>query len=110
MPDETVSLSQNALVESFSEPYHARTLQTRLAFRVFGKIFEGNIIDAMVRVEERWQPAVWHVHGSLSQGRAERIIEVSVLDPVAGIITALDVKERPVKGMQAIFRMSSTLG
>lgn len=101
-PHKIVYLSHYRSVQILTKPHHARSLKPLIARRALGDILLGDVLNPVVRVQQRELLSRRHVHGGGGESRAERVIVIVILNPVAGVIGTLDVEQGAVEGAQLL--------
>ncbi|KFA76282.1 hypothetical protein S40288_03589 [Stachybotrys chartarum IBT 40288] len=101
-----VDARQHRPVQVLAEPHHARPLQTRPARRAVRQPGRGDALQRGRRVEQRVGLVRGHVGRCGRERRAEGVVVVAALRPVAAVVGALDVEQRPVQQPQVLRRMT----
>ncbi|KFA60319.1 hypothetical protein S40285_08226, partial [Stachybotrys chlorohalonatus IBT 40285] len=95
-----VDARQHRPVKALAEPHHARPLQPRPARRAVRQLRRGDALQRARRVEQRVRLVRGHVGRCGRERRAEGVFVVAALRPVAAVVGALDVEQRPVQQPQ----------
>lgn len=88
-----VDATHHRPIQILAKPDHTRPLDTCATTRALGELILGNVLDAVVRIQQRQHLSRRHVYRCRGQCRTERVVIVTTLEESAAGCRALDVEE-----------------